>query len=194
MDSGTETAHCLGINTQHGLVAAGSSRGMIECFDPRSQTRVGVLDVARCCPREAGDTARGVPEVTALSFTGDALTLAAGTSTGKVLVFDIRAGSPTVTVDHNYELPIRRILPHSSGHLLSADERVVKIWEGRTGTNFSTVENPSTIHDIAVCPNSGLVFVANEAEKISTYFIPVRVCCLFLGGWRPSYPAANFRR
>jgi ribosome biogenesis protein ENP2 len=117
----------------------------------------------------------GLSEVTSVTFFNDALTLAAGTSTGRVMLFDIRAGTPTLTKSHNYDLPIKRILQHSTGHVLSADDRVVKLWDGRSGANFTTIENPSTINDVAVCPNSGLLFVANEAEKMGVYFIPVQM-------------------
>ena len=91
----------------HGLTAAGAVEGTVQCFDPRVQAVVGVLDVAKSC-----SVVDSVPEVTALTFLTDGLTLAAGTSNGQVLLYDIRATKPLLVKDHNYELPIRRIVHH----------------------------------------------------------------------------------
>ena len=69
-----------------------------------------------------------VPEVTALQYK-NALNLAVGTSSGKILLFDLRSPRPYYVKDHYYDSPIQSVLFHKSeGLVLSADKKVVKIW------------------------------------------------------------------
>jgi ribosome biogenesis protein ENP2 len=71
----------------------------------------------------------GVPAVTALSFQ-DGLTMGVGMSTGQVLLYDVRSNKPFLIKDHNYDLPIKKIVFHnSSRNVLSQDSRILKIWE-----------------------------------------------------------------
>ena len=72
-----------------------------------------------------------VPEVTALRYK-NALNLAVGTSSGQILLFDLRSPQPYYVKDHYYDSPIQSILFHKSeGLVLSADKKIVKIWHER---------------------------------------------------------------
>ena len=57
-----------------------------------------------------------LPEVTTATFLNDNLTLAVGTSSGHVLLYDIRSNEPELIKDHNYGLPIRRVYHHASSN------------------------------------------------------------------------------
>ena len=72
-----------------------------------------------------------VPEVTALQYK-DALNLALGTSSGQILLFDLRSPRPYHIKDHYYDSPIHSILfQKEEGLVLSADKKIVKIWHER---------------------------------------------------------------
>jgi len=70
-----------------------------------------------------------VPAITALKCQGG-LNLAVGTSTGQILLYDIRSSKPFFVKDHMYGLPIKCIDFHEKMDLVySMDSSIVKIWE-----------------------------------------------------------------
>lgn len=163
---------CCQFNPEHELFTCGTYEGQVECWDPRVHNRVGVLDVAASLPPDADNI--GLSSVTAIKYR-DGLNFAAGTSTGQILLYDLRASKPLLVKDHNYGLPIKRIDFHddSNNLVLSADSRVLKLWHRNTGKPFTAIEPEDTkINDLCVYPKSGLLFMANEAPKILTYYIP----------------------
>ncbi|XP_062506738.1 nucleolar protein 10-like [Corticium candelabrum] len=160
------------LNQEHQLLAVGSDDGKIECWDPRSRSRVGQLDVTMATNLLQTEDISVLPAVTALQFR-DALTMAVGTASGQVLLYDIRSNQPFLTKDHYYGLPIKSIeFQDDLGVVLSADTRILKIWDRNSGTPVTAIEPQSDIHDICVYPSSGLIFMANEGEKILSYYIP----------------------
>lgn len=56
--------------------------------------------------------------------------------------------------------------------MFSADTKGIKIWNEKTGENYTSLETAADINDLCVVPDSGLFFVANESADIFTYFIP----------------------
>ena len=69
--------------------------------------------------------------MTAVKFR-DALTMAVGTSTGQVLLYDLRSNRPVRVKDHRYGLPIKRVDFHHIGHhdlVASMDSRILRLWE-----------------------------------------------------------------
>lgn len=96
-----------------------------------------------------------------------------GTSTGHVMLYDIRATRARLVKNHYYELPIKNI--HFHGHdnrIVSSDTKIVKIWDSETGDNFTSIEPGVTINDTCVYRDSGLIFLANEAQKNSVFYVP----------------------
>uniref|UniRef100_A0A8Q3SHW5 Nucleolar protein 10 n=1 Tax=Homo sapiens TaxID=9606 RepID=A0A8Q3SHW5_HUMAN len=71
------------INSVHGLFATGTIEGRVECWDPRTRNRVGLLDCALNSVT-ADSEINSLPTISALKFNG-ALTMAVGTTTGQVL-------------------------------------------------------------------------------------------------------------
>jgi len=69
--------------------------------------------------------------VTAVEFEPtQALQVAVGTEKGKVLAYDMRYPVPMYTLNHHYKFPIKSIKYHAhSRKLLTADKKIVKIWE-----------------------------------------------------------------
>lgn len=158
------------INPVHQLFAAGTAEGRVECWDPRSRSRVGVLDVGL-----SGldfQSLDNVPAVTALLFR-DGLTMGVGTSTGHVLLYDLRSTKPLLVKDHQYGLPINSIaFQDKLDIVLSADSKILKIWDRETGKPFTSIEPSTDINDLCLYPDSGLVFMATESPKMLVYYIP----------------------
>eukprot|EP00730_Choanoeca_flexa_P017057 TRINITY_DN8164_c0_g1_i1.p1 TRINITY_DN8164_c0_g1~~TRINITY_DN8164_c0_g1_i1.p1 ORF type:complete len:720 (+),score=202.36 TRINITY_DN8164_c0_g1_i1:107-2266(+) len=162
------------INPFYGFVAAGTTQGFVETFDPRTRARVGMLDISKGLPARAQKRLKGaLPEVTTTTFFADNLSMAVGTSSGHVLVYDVRNNEAELVKDHNYGLPIKRIHHHhSSDTIASCDSKVVKFWEREGGKNVTALECEADINDMEFYPDSGLFFVAGEQSKIMTYFMP----------------------
>jgi ribosome biogenesis protein ENP2 len=112
--------------------------------------------------------------VTAVSFR-DGLNLAVGTSTGHVLLYDIRADRPLLVKDHMYGAPIKKVLFHAThDQVLSLDSKVLKIWDRATGKAYASIESESALNDVAVYPSSGLLFMTNEQPKMQVCVYSLR--------------------
>ncbi|XP_030575465.1 nucleolar protein 10 [Archocentrus centrarchus] len=159
------------INPIHHLFATGSAEGRVECWDPRVRNRVGKLDCALSSLTE-GTEIQALPSISALKFNGS-LTMAVGTSTGQVLLYDLRSSQPLLVKDHFYNLPINSLNFHNQLDLvLSSDSKIIKIWNKDTGKLFSSIEPQTNINSVCVYPNSGMLFTANEDPKMNTFYIP----------------------
>lgn len=174
----TESAslNCVTIMPGHSLVLAGGQDGMVEAWDPRAREAVGRLDCALSCVTGAGAEVARVPGVTAISHK-DNLNIGVGTSTGHVLLYDIRSNKPLLVKDHMYNLPIKRIEFSSSEDqslVLSQDSQVVKMWDNVTGAPYSSIEATAgaDFNDICLYPGSGLMFLANEQPKMQVFYVP----------------------
>ncbi|KAF5879837.1 nucleolar protein 10, partial [Clarias magur] len=159
------------INPVHHLFAAGTIEGKVECWDPRVRGRVGVLDCALSSVTE-GTEVESLPSVSALKF-NDSLGVAVGTTTGQVLLYDLRSSRPLLVKDHYYGLPIHSLHFHKQMDLvISADSKIIKMWHRDNGKVFSSIEPPANINDVCVYPDSGMLFTANEDPKMNTFYIP----------------------
>eukprot|EP00257_Ricinus_communis_P005506 XP_002519773.2 nucleolar protein 10 [Ricinus communis] len=156
----------------HGLVACGGEDGAVECFDTRMRTSVGRINAVG----PAGDVDQ---EVTALEFDEDkGFLMAVGSSTGKVLLYDLRSSHPIRVKDHMYGSPIldikwHRTLNSERDKLITTDTHVVRIWDPETGDGMTSIEpTAGKINDICVYNNSGLMLLALDCSQIPSYFIP----------------------
>ncbi|KAG8227062.1 hypothetical protein J437_LFUL013246 [Ladona fulva] len=175
------------VNDYHQLILFGTTEGKVEAWDPRSRTRVGLLDVALPCltsRTERADPLFGpiLPSVTSMAFDGP-LNLGVGTASGQVLLYDIRSSRPRIVKDHMYGIPIRSLAFHQSGGpdgevetsgsmVLSMDANVLKIWNSETGKLFTSIEAGVEFNSLEHVPHSGMFFIATENPKILTYYIP----------------------
>ncbi|EYC11356.1 hypothetical protein Y032_0051g2164 [Ancylostoma ceylanicum] len=169
LQTNSTALNCCQFADAHQLFVCGTTDGQVEAWDHRDKSRVGVLD----CVYSLNGSNRNV-EITALSFR-DALRLGVGTSSGQVLVYDIRSSKPLIVKDHINELPIKKIdfVPRESENLiLSMDSRVLKMWSENDGKPFAAIETENGLNDFCRYPNSGLIFFANEAPRMQQFFIP----------------------
>ncbi|XP_076220571.1 nucleolar protein 10 lethal (2) 34Fd [Nomia melanderi] len=159
------------INPVHQLITIGTQEGKIEAWDPRVRNKVGTLDCALYCVGQ-NNKVEAVPAVTSLKFQGG-LTLGVGTSTGQVLLYDIRSSKPFLTKDHMYGLPIKNIEFHQTMDMVySMDSSIVKIWEKDSGKLYTSIEAQNDFNDLCVVPNTGMLLMATENTKMQTYYIP----------------------
>lgn len=159
------------VNPAHQLFVCGTEEGKIEAWDRRCRARIGVLDCAVSCVSK-DIKLNGFPSISSINFKG-ALTMAVGTETGQVLLYDIRSNRPFLVKDHMYGFPIKKIEFIQTEELVaSMDEKCVKFWNENTGKPYTAIEPTVGLNDMCVVPNTGLLFLANEEKKILTYFIP----------------------
>ncbi|KAI9864176.1 MAG: hypothetical protein M1824_005571 [Vezdaea acicularis] len=146
----------------HNLLAFGTSIGTTEFWDSRSRARVGTLS--------------GTSGVTALEFHRNGLTLAAGDSEGLVKLYDLRSPVPLLKKDQGYGYPIQNLLfintQSSENKVLSADKRIVKIWDQEHGTPWASVEPAGDLNSVIWCKKSGMLLTANEGRQQHAFFIP----------------------
>ncbi|XP_018848422.2 nucleolar protein 10 [Juglans regia] len=156
----------------HGLIACGGEDGALECFDIRMRSSVGRIDAVA----PTGDIDQ---EVTSLEFDGDGgFQLAVGSSTGKVLIYDLRSSYPIRVKDHMYGSPIldikwHRTLNSEQPKLITTDNHVVRIWDPETGEGMTSIEpTAGAINDICVFDGSGLMLLALDCSQMPSYFVP----------------------
>ena len=161
----------------HHLLAFGTSIGTVEYWDPRSRRKAALLRLP-----SNKDTVGQRPEVTALDFHRSGITMAAGSSLGTISLYDLRSPLPLLEKDHGYGYPIQTLqfLTSSRGSqvgvdepkVLSADKRIIKLWDERRGSPWTSVEPAVDINSVAWCKDSGLILTANEGKQQHAFFIP----------------------
>ncbi|ORZ34868.1 WD40-repeat-containing domain protein [Catenaria anguillulae PL171] len=160
------------INPANQLWCFGGDDGHVEFWDPRVRSRIARLDVVPSLHGFLDDDSMR-PEISALSFRNDGLHLGVGTSSGHVLLYDLRSPTPRLVKDHQYGLEIRHVHWHDrSDNVISADRKIVRMWNNASGKLFTSIEPPNDINDICVVPDSGLLFIAGEAVQMHTYLVP----------------------
>lgn len=131
--------------------------------------------------------------VTALAGAEDGLNLAVGTNTGHALLYDLRMNHPYQTKDQGFGLPIKKLMwpgdkaasttggvgprtrSEAEGKVLSADAKVIKIWDKDSGDNLVSVTPPSAatdINDVAHYPGTGLLMAAVEGTQMAAWYVP----------------------
>ncbi len=158
---------CAIAEDSHGLLSFGTSLGTVEFWDPRSKARVATLQ------SDGG-------EVTALTFFNNGLSFGTGSSTGLVRLYDMRQPAPLVQKDQGFGYAIKKLLPltTASGEkkILSADQRIIRIFDQDTGEPLVAIEPEVELNDVAIVPDSGMILSANEGPAQHAWFIPTIVC------------------
>ncbi|KAL9025502.1 MAG: hypothetical protein Q9196_005687 [Gyalolechia fulgens] len=161
----------------HNLLAFGTSLGTIEFWDPRSRERAAILQ----SPAQA-DLIDGRQDITALEFDRSGLGLASGSATGLIHLYDLRSSRPLLKKDQGYGYPIQTLIylsPTTSSRsqtsepkILSADKRIIKIWNVQDGSPWTSVEPAVDLNCVAWCKDSGMLLTANEGRQQHSFFIP----------------------
>lgn len=162
----------------NGLLLCGTVDGKIDAWDPRARRCVSTLDIVKSAPGGTfvtGLQSHELPEVTCVKFK-DNLNFGVGTSTGKILLFDIRKGEARLVKDHLYNFPIIDFAFHEtdeSPKIVSIDKKCVKIWDDACDApTWASFEPGVRLNGLHLWKKSGLLHLANEDTKILSYFIP----------------------
>ncbi|EMR09482.1 hypothetical protein PNEG_02070 [Pneumocystis murina B123] len=164
----------VNINPVHQLFAFGTDNGTVEFWDPRYRSRITILDISRSLnPMFHKKTA----EISATSFRHDGLNFSAGTSTGIVLLYDLRSPQVLLQKDQGYDSPIKSIKWLKSNDsvsqlILTSDKKIIKIWDKNSGNPFTSIEPSVDINDVCPLDFTGMIFVANEGVPMHIYYIP----------------------
>ena len=161
----------------HNLLAFGTSLGTVELWDPRAKGRAGVLST----PTQVGlHDERS--EITALEFNRSGMSLGTGSSNGLIHLYDLRSPVPFQVKDQGYGFPIHTLqfLEQSSAtqaatiepKLLSADKRIIKLWDIEDQKPWTSVEPAVDLKSVAWCKDSGMLLTANEGRQQHSFFIP----------------------
>lgn len=157
----------------HGLLAFGTSKGTVELWDPRSKSRIGLLSRP-----SRMDILDGKEEITALEFDHTGLGMASGSSSGIVRLYDLRSPHPILKKDQGYGFPIQDIIYLTTSNsrldpkILTADKRIIKIWDSQNGSPWTAVEPAVDLNSVAWCKDSGMLLTANEGRQQHSFFIP----------------------
>ncbi|XP_055848507.1 nucleolar protein 10 [Episyrphus balteatus] len=155
------------INPEHHLLMVGTKEGTVEAWDPRDRRKCATVDVAMKFPNS-----KKFPSVTAMKFK-NGLQMAVGTTTGHVLIYDIRSREPLFVKDHLNQLPIKRLgFNPSQQSVYSLDSAMFKVWDESSGKQTAYVESTSNFNDFCTIPETGMFFFAQEDVKMMTYYIP----------------------
>ncbi|KAJ5316752.1 hypothetical protein PENANT_c016G04049 [Penicillium antarcticum] len=161
----------------HNLLAFGTSVGTVELWDPRAKGRAGVL----LPPTQVGfDESRS--EITALDFSRSGLNLGTGSSNGLIHLYDLRSPVPLQKKDQGYGFPVHTLqfLEPSTAtraatiepKLLSADKRIIKLWDIEDQKPWTSVEPAVDLNSVAWCKDSGMLLTANEGQQQHVFFVP----------------------
>ena len=129
LQTNMSAVNACGISSAHQLWGFGGENGQMEFWHPSNRARIGSLDIATAVTKALPiGTLDAAPQISTIKFCDDGLTFAVGTSTGQVLLYDLRSSNPLLVKDHQYGFPIKSLDFHSSGNVLSADTKIIKLW------------------------------------------------------------------
>ncbi len=164
----------VAINPLHSLIGLAGADGVMEFRDPRAPqaSLLARLDVAAQLVAAGEIRSREeCAEVSALEFRNDGLHVGVGTSSGHLLLYDLRMAQPLFVKDHRNERRIHSVRFHED-FVFSGDCKVIKVWDQRTGASFLNLETDSPCSDFLVWPESGLIFAAGESPNTMAYYCP----------------------
>jgi ribosome biogenesis protein ENP2 len=208
-DHAIEGVNVVDVNPRHGLWSFGlDGAGIIEFWDPRSRSSLTKLmlprnDLLPIQTLNPDSPIAQIPQtlsVTALaSHPTDGLSLAVGTSSGHTLLYDLRSSTPFAVKDQGYGEAMKSVewlrgggAQEDGGRVVSADSKVIKIWDKtdvspariltsahtesdgspQPSTNHLSLHPPSPLVDLHPVPASGLLFAACNTAQLSSYYIP----------------------
>lgn len=163
IEAGCVNSIAIAENT-HNLLAFGTSKGSVELIDPRVKSRVAVLEGLE-------------GEVTSLDFSPyTGLSLVTGTSQGVCSVFDLRRPVPLLRKEQGFGFGIKNIIHLKTASqerkILSADKKIIKIWDETTGDAWTSIEPITDLNFVQWVKDTGTIVTANEGKQQHVFHIP----------------------
>lgn len=94
----------------------------------------------------------------------------------------MRSPVPLLKKDQGYGFPIQNIIYLDSStstraqtaepKILTADKRIIKIWDARSGAHWTSVEPAVDMNHVEWCKDSGMLLTANEGKQQHAFFVP----------------------
>lgn len=158
LESDATALNCCTVSDYHQLLLCGTNDGRIEAFDHRDPAKVGILDCAlSTLDYDIETKLGGTAQISSIAYK-DGLTYGVGTSTGHVLLYDLRSSKPMLVKDHNVGLPITKIeFAKEQDAVLSMDSRMLKFWNENTGKAIGAIEPKDSLVDFIRYPDSGSI-------------------------------------
>lgn len=174
-ESSSPAVNACGVNPAFGWLGFGGSDGTFECWDPRDKACSAALQIDRSLLESLNlmVTPKVNVEISSFQWSNDGIQLAVGTSTGHVLLYDMRSSVPVLTKDHQFDTPIVDVKFHdATRNVISSCRKIVRMWSRDTAANFAYIEPGVNINNICLVPDSGLIFMATEQPKMNVYYVP----------------------
>ncbi|KAJ9094755.1 hypothetical protein QFC21_005913 [Naganishia friedmannii] len=187
-DTDIEGVNCIDVNPIHGLWSLGlegATTNHIEFWDSRSRTALTSLHlpVSSLLPTKTSRSSVVKSfSITALkSHPTDGLSYAVGTSTGHTLLYDIRSAKPFAVKDQGYGEALKTVdwmlgshaAGGNSGAVLSADSKVVKVWNKHDpSSNIFSLHPPAPLLHIHAIPYTGLLLASTDSPTPNAYYVP----------------------
>lgn len=175
LQSHASAINVCGYSPYHGLFGCAGENGILECFDLRASRSLGYVDVS-------SPSATHKDHLTSIRFDDDGVHLAVGTSSGKVIIYDLRSSNPFLIKKLTDGLPVIDIKyqrnPELETHqmMITSDSSHVKIWGKNDGRTLASLQisqkSDGGINDLCLWPYSGLLLLALDMPHLKPYFIP----------------------
>ena len=206
-DEMSASGTCIAVDRTQPLASLGCDDGIVRFWDNRAPDSLRPflkLDVQSATKGygysdELFMANRNPGEITSIVHDPSGMYMAAGTAGGLVALYDVRSSRPLHIKEHKHGLPIHTVRFHSgSGSVLSADEKLVKVWQyrssgdvlstskdvGRNGSSLGSVlvniEGSGKLSHFIVAGDendaygdrTGVIMCATDQPKMESYYVP----------------------
>jgi ribosome biogenesis protein ENP2 len=174
------SASCITVHQSQPLATVGCDDGIVRFWDNRSPDSLLrpflKLDVQSATKGYGfadenpfqGNTA----EITSIAHDPSGLYMAVGTAGGLVALYDVRSSRPLHIKEHKHGLPVHTVKFHSgSGMVLSADEKLVKVWRYKSSGDTMGLSAPGGAETEMNDTSLGAVKVNVEGTGKLSHFI-----------------------
>ena len=172
------SATCIAVDRCYPLASVGCEDGIVRLWDSRTPDFLQPflkLDVSSATSGYgfAEETSFSNPnEITSIAHDASGMYLAAGTGGGLVALYDVRSSRPLHIKEHKLGLPIHTVKFHSgSGTILSADEKLIKMWRYRSSNESTKLPASDDGFDEDSAADIGRLVVNIEATGKLSHFI-----------------------
>ena len=113
------------------FIRVASESGTVELWDTRNKKCTAAMNLSN-------------EELTAFEFGPDGLNMLTGTNDGIVYLHDLRMIKPLMKKEHPYEVGIHAVHFHSNNNIITADPKMIKIWNNGASNNSNAGAANST--------------------------------------------------
>nr|UXY87207.1 nucleolar protein 10 [Cryptomonas sp.]UXY87525.1 nucleolar protein 10 [Cryptomonas sp.] len=157
-------------NIFNNLLSLGNSKGIIEIWDSRVVHKpISTIDGLLYLKKKENNI------ITCLNFCkATNYKFYAGFSSGEVVIYDLRNLTPIISKNMGNELPIKTIDKNKENNLiLSADQKIIKIWDEISGKTLERIKTKKQINDVCLLKNTGFACISTKSPFVDSIYIPL---------------------